>query len=105
MIAEEESPLYFLSQNYKRITPSSNSVLIDYLQGECKPISDEELMLLPFDFNQSQVRAIDTALKNKISIIEGPPGTGKTQTILNLIANIICQWKELCCCFKQQYSH
>ena len=94
-IAEKESPLYFLSQNYKRITtPSNDSVLIDYLQGECKSISDEGLMLLPYDYNQSQVRAIDTALKNKISLIEGPPGTGKTQTILNLIANIICRGKN-----------
>ncbi len=94
-IAEKESPLYFLAQNYKRIsTPSNDSVLIDYLQGECKTISDDGLMLLPFDFNQSQVRAIDAALKNKISIIEGPPGTGKTQTILNLIVNIICRGKN-----------
>jgi superfamily I DNA and/or RNA helicase len=94
-ISEKESPLYFLAQNYKRITaPSNDSVLIDYLQGECRSISDDGLMLLPFDFNQSQVRAIDAVLKNKISIIEGPPGTGKTQTILNLIANIICRGKN-----------
>ncbi len=94
IIAEEKSPLYFLSQNYKRITPSSNSVLFDYLKGECNPINEEGLMALPFDFNQSQVTAIEIALKNKISIIEGPPGTGKTQTILNLIASIIYQGKN-----------
>jgi superfamily I DNA and/or RNA helicase len=93
-IAEKESPLYFLSKKYERVTLSKDSVLFDYLQGECKPISDDGLMILPFDFNQSQARAIDTALKNKISIIEGPPGTGKTQTILNLIVNIICHKKN-----------
>jgi superfamily I DNA and/or RNA helicase len=57
-------------------------------------ICKESVNLIPFDFNQSQVRAINTALNNKISIIEGPPGTGKTQTILNLIANIICHGKN-----------
>jgi superfamily I DNA and/or RNA helicase len=88
-IAEENSPLYYLSKNYKRITSSSNSILFDYLRGETHSIDDVGSILVPFDFNQSQILAMDTAFKNKISVIEGPPGTGKTQTILNLIANII----------------
>jgi superfamily I DNA and/or RNA helicase len=94
-IAEKESPLLFLSQNYKRIsTELSNSVLIDYLQGKSKPNNHKCQIMLPFDFNQSQVKAIDAALKNNISVIEGPPGTGKTQTILNLIASIIYAGKN-----------
>lgn len=95
IIAEKNSPLSFLSQNYKRISNElPNSVLIDYLQGEFKPNNYKGQMILPFDFNQSQVKAIDAALKNNISIIEGPPGTGKTQTILNLIASIIYAGKN-----------
>jgi superfamily I DNA and/or RNA helicase len=93
-IAEEDSPLHFLSQNYERIAPSGNSVLFDYLRGKYSYVGNEGMLLFPFDFNQSQVKAIDTALSNKISVVEGPPGTGKTQTILNLIANIICQGKN-----------
>ena len=94
-IAEKESPLYFLSQNYSRISNElPNSVLIDYLKGECKPNNYKGKIMLPFDFNQSQVKAIDAALKNNISVIEGPPGTGKTQTILNLIASIIYAGKN-----------
>ncbi len=94
IVADERSPLYFLSQNYKRISPSSDSILFDYLKGVCKPINKETLISVPFDFNQSQITAIETALKNRISIIEGPPGTGKTQTILNLIASIVYQGKN-----------
>lgn len=45
--------------------------------------------IYPFGFNSSQKKAVDGALRNRISLIEGPPGTGKTQTILNLIANIV----------------
>ena len=95
VIAERDSPLSFLSENYSRISNElPNSVLLDYLQGECKPNNYSGKIMLPFDFNQSQVKAIVAALKNNISVIEGPPGTGKTQTILNLIASIIYSGKN-----------
>lgn len=45
--------------------------------------------IYPFHTNLSQRDAIDNALRFPISAIDGPPGTGKTQTILNLIANIL----------------
>ncbi|MEI8389306.1 MAG: AAA domain-containing protein [bacterium] len=45
--------------------------------------------IYPFGFNASQKDAVDKALTNQLSIIEGPPGTGKTQTILNIIANAV----------------
>ena len=43
----------------------------------------------PFGFNLSQRNAVNTAFSNNLSVIEGPPGTGKTQTILNIIANAV----------------
>lgn len=43
----------------------------------------------PFGFNLSQRKAVNIAFSKKLSVIEGPPGTGKTQTILNIIANAI----------------
>ncbi len=43
----------------------------------------------PFGFNLSQRNAVNTAFTNNLSVIEGPPGTGKTQTVLNIIANAI----------------
>lgn len=51
--------------------------------------------IFPFGFNLSQRNAVQLAMENKISIIEGPPGTGKTQTILNLIANLILSNKTI----------
>lgn len=66
------------------------SVLQDYLDPN--GFISERLsknVILPFGFNLSQERAVRNAINNKISIIEGPPGTGKTQTILNIIANIL----------------
>jgi hypothetical protein len=73
---------------------SEKSVLAAYLNH-----SPDSRMLLepsnkldtvfPFRFNLSQRDALNNALGSKISIIEGPPGTGKTQTILNILANLV----------------
>jgi hypothetical protein len=91
LIAEEKSPLYYLSKNFKRITFNRNSCLLDFLTGRYQKIESQCRIILPFSFNQSQRAAIENALGNNISVIEGPPGTGKTQTILNLIANIVAK--------------
>ncbi|AJO78334.1 AAA domain-containing protein [Pseudomonas sp. MRSN 12121] len=45
--------------------------------------------IYPFGLNESQVQAVERAFSAQISVIEGPPGTGKTQTILNILANIL----------------
>ncbi|MCM3728982.1 AAA family ATPase [Neobacillus cucumis] len=81
----------FLSKQYhhlKMISPSS--VLSAYLEG--KPLIKHKnpvQAIYPFGFNTSQKMATEKALANQLSVIEGPPGTGKTQTILNIIANAI----------------
>lgn len=41
----------------------------------------------------SQEKAINAALNTKYSIIIGPPGTGKSQTIANLLCNILAKNK------------
>lgn len=51
--------------------------------------------IFPFGCNKSQFAAVANALSNRISIIEGPPGTGKTQTILNIIANLVLNGKTV----------
>lgn len=52
-------------------------------------------LIFPFGCNASQERAITTAFRQQISVIQGPPGTGKTQTILNIISNILLQGKTV----------
>ena len=51
--------------------------------------------IFPFGCNASQFKAVKAALENQVSIIEGPPGTGKTQTILNIIANLLIAGKTV----------
>lgn len=54
-----------------------------------------EAIIYPFGSNLSQMEAVENALSNQLSLIEGPPGTGKTQTILNIIANLLMQDKTV----------
>jgi putative ribosome biogenesis GTPase RsgA len=46
---------------------------------------DNEFLVL--DADSSQQRAIAAVLADQSRVIHGPPGTGKSQTITNLIAN------------------
>lgn len=49
----------------------------------------EDTMLRVSDLDESQAQAVVKALSNRVSVITGPPGTGKTQVILNIIVNAL----------------
>lgn len=63
--------------------------------GKSDKTADNSLIIFPFGSNASQTEAVRNALTNQISVIEGPPGTGKTQTILNIVANLIVRGKTV----------
>lgn len=74
----------------------SRTALSNYIDGINPAVSSQkETLIYPFGCNESQKLAVETTLRNSISIVEGPPGTGKTQTILNIIANLIVQNKTV----------
>ncbi|MDO5555681.1 MAG: AAA domain-containing protein [Clostridia bacterium] len=86
-----EEGVSLLTNEYKKINYiDENSALYKYLNSN-KTIkqSYEATIIYPFGANKSQFEAVIKAMENQISIIEGPPGTGKIQTILNIIANIV----------------
>lgn len=107
---EKGETINILASNYQKIEEvSKDSILYNYLTQKL-PLEEpmkkdtfgaffriikskndklEDTTIYPFGFNISQNKATENAIKNKLSIIEGPPGTGKTQTILNIIANAI----------------
>ena len=82
-----------LTDEYEKINfISSNTALYKYLNpqtGISKTNANLNNIIFPFGVNKSQFQAVKNAMSSQISIIEGPPGTGKTQTILNIIANIV----------------
>ncbi|MCQ2087727.1 MAG: AAA domain-containing protein [Bacilli bacterium] len=82
----------FLSSQFEKISKiNEKSALFYYLKGQNKHFvrNTKHVLITPFGANLSQLEAMENAFRNKISIIDGPPGTGKTQTILNIIANAV----------------
>ena len=87
----------FLFKQYEKITMiSPRSVLAKYIDGKSfETNTNIDQLIFPFGFNISQKDATEKALMNELSVIEGPPGTGKTQTILNIIANAYINGKSV----------
>ncbi len=81
-----------LADSYSKITFIPDySILANFL-NQVQPTAkklNKSVEIFPFGFNISQKEAVNKAFSSSLSIIEGPPGTGKTQTILNIIANAV----------------
>jgi hypothetical protein len=59
------------------------------------PVLQPEMPALICDADSSQHSALIDALRGKNLVIEGPPGTGKSQTISNLIAEALAKGKTV----------
>ncbi len=57
--------------------------------------ADPEEVLLPLSADSSQFSAIALAGTGASFVLHGPPGTGKSQTITNIIANALAQGKRV----------
>lgn len=56
---------------------------------------DETSVPVPIPADGSQLRAVALAAAGRTFVLEGPPGTGKSQTITNLIAHALDQGKTV----------
>jgi hypothetical protein len=89
-IRQQDDPIVDAYRSLQYVDPGS--VLARYLNGQApERRSAPERVVCPFACNLSQRDAVWQSLSHSLSVIEGPPGTGKTETILNLIANIVIE--------------
>lgn len=87
----------FLKREYEKLNYINKESVLDYYINKkslVKLTKEDKNIIYPFRFNLSQKQAVENAFKSNISVIEGPPGTGKTQTILNIIANLAIMQKK-----------
>ena len=91
------APAAILANVWERLPQAPRgSALEAFLAGSTSAKTGaSDRLIMPFHSNIDQRNAIRAALTHQISIIDGPPGTGKTQTILNLIASLIAQGKTI----------
>jgi len=81
-----------LAKSYELVSViPKDCILANYLDRtiSLKKEYSQPIEIFPFGFNVSQKEAVNKAFFSSLSVIEGPPGTGKTQTILNIIANAV----------------
>jgi hypothetical protein len=86
-----------------------NKIVSSLISGQMNWIADAEFplpdelddnispadMAVPISADSSQLAAIYTAGKSQSFVLHGPPGTGKSQTITNIIANALYQGKSV----------
>ncbi len=96
LLTEDEESI--LSKQYELIDLKRDNIpLAQYLGNKTKLATYRlpQLVYYPFGCNASQKKAVEAALTHQASIIQGPPGTGKTQTILNIVSNLLVQKKSI----------
>src|SRR5574344_1143666 len=95
---DADEPINILHRQYRQVDVNRDNVpLAQYLgnKDRLKRYSLPTHVIYPFGCNASQKKAVENALTSQMSIIQGPPGTGKTQTILNIISNLLIHGKTI----------
>ncbi|XP_051918312.1 DNA-binding protein SMUBP-2 [Hippocampus zosterae] len=79
--------------------PSAN--LINVLFGQAKPSHSQpyEVKFFNSNLDDSQREAVTFALSQReLAVIHGPPGTGKTTTVVEIILQAVKQGQKVLCC-------
>jgi very-short-patch-repair endonuclease len=64
-------------------------------QSESEQVDKNLKIIEPIPLNNEQRKSIERALSKKLSVISGPPGTGKSQVVSNLLVNSIYNNKSV----------
>ncbi len=95
-LIEKEKNSFSTSEELTSISKShSFSAPLEALFGDKQNTTDEKKGIVCEELNESQLAAIDNSNSSLISVISGPPGTGKSFTIANLAAEKVSKGKSI----------
>lgn len=71
--------------------------LYEKYKGDYKDLNAEEdfSTFFPLPFNKEQKQIYDNYLNNRLTVVTGPPGTGKSHTIVNVLCSLLAQGKRV----------
>ena len=105
VIAIANKTNHFLAEDLKAIASFDDEDLLKTSLGSW--VSDEDMAIektvyddgdteifFPFDYDKHQLKVLGIS-SNKAAIVEGPPGTGKSQTISNLLVHLASTGKRV----------
>lgn len=78
-------------QNIKSLISSPAKFLINSDNIKEKQNTINKVLLEVFPINNAQKNSVARAFNDQITVVTGPPGTGKSQVVLNIFANAIKQ--------------
>jgi very-short-patch-repair endonuclease/DNA polymerase III delta prime subunit len=88
---KENKIIASLLENRIQWTNANNNIDARYIDKTCEPKD----FAIPVDVDSSQMEAVVESGEGKSFILHGPPGTGKSQTITNMIANALYKGKRV----------
>lgn len=93
------SQIYSELRKVNRHSVSEKNLLSDFLfnnpiDNTLNNYSEDDLIQIS-NLDDSQKNAVLAAFNNKVTVITGPPGSGKTQVISNILANAVLQDKKV----------
>ncbi|WP_445166987.1 DUF3320 domain-containing protein [Mycolicibacterium sp. Dal123E01] len=86
-----------LSRNslVRHLIESPQNRFVDPVAELAEPNLDALSTTVPVPADASQLRAVADAVDGKTFVLEGPPGTGKSQTITNLLAHAMASGRRV----------
>ncbi|MCO8273571.1 DUF4011 domain-containing protein [Actinoplanes sp. TRM 88003] len=88
-------PVFMESPVVRHLVESTGATFDDPAGDPSAVVIDESRLHLPIPADGSQMQAVELAKRGYSFVLEGPPGTGKSQTITNLIATAVASGRTV----------